>query len=94
MSHSIENNIIEIPVKVIFIGEFEDFTTWLKNVQDCAHKYGINSKLLHQDKNGFATNGYDLKNTQNETPYPVKSYLLVQDPTVLKPLAFKSPSNN
>jgi len=87
-------NIIEIPVKVIFIGEFDNFECWLKNIQDCAHQYGVDSKLLHQDKNGFATYGYDLKNHQNESPYPVKTYLLVQDPTVLKPLPFKSPSNN
>lgn len=76
------NTIIEIPVKAIFAGEFQDFRSWIKNVQEFARKYGVNSKLLHQDKNGFATNGYDLKNQKNNTPYPVKTYLLVEESTL------------
>jgi hypothetical protein len=87
-------NIIEIQVKAILIGEFLDFNSWIKNYDESRQKYGLTAQILHQDCNGFTTTGYDLKNLKNESPYPVKTYLLVQDPTVLKPLPFKSPSNN
>ncbi|MFA9191109.1 hypothetical protein AAGV28_06970 [Flavobacterium sp. FZUC8N2.13] len=85
-----DNNIIEIPVKVILTGEFNNFDSWIKNTQELANKYGVNSKLLHQDKNGFATNGYELRNHQHTKPYPVKTYLLVQDPAIEKPLPYQS----
>ncbi|MDR6844484.1 hypothetical protein [Flavobacterium granuli] len=89
-----ENKVIEIPIKVILIGEFKEFHSWVKNVQDCINKLGVNSKLLHLDKKGFATNGYDLKNHKTETPYPVKTYLMVQDPEIQTAVPFKSLSNN
>lgn len=89
-----ENNIIEIPVKGIILGEFQNFDSWIKNVQECANKHGVNSKLLHQDKNGFATTGYDLKNHKDSSPYPVKTYLLIQNPTIAKPQSFKATSKN
>lgn len=85
-----DNNIIEIPVKVILTGEFKNFDSWLKNTQECANKFGFDSKLLHQDKNGYATNGYNLKNHNKETPYPVKTYLLVHDPEIKKQLPYQS----
>jgi hypothetical protein len=88
------NNVTEISVKAVLLGEFNDFGSWIKKNQECFHKLGVNSKLLHLDKNGFATNGYDLKNNQNNSQYPVKTYLLVQDPTILEPEPFKSTSNN
>jgi hypothetical protein len=88
------NTIIEIPVKGIILGEFENFDSWIKNVQDCANKHGVNSKLLHQDKNGFVTTGYDLKNHNGNNPYPVKTYLLVQNTTILEPEPFNATSNN
>lgn len=88
------NNITEIPVKVIFTGEFHDFDSWIKNTQDLAHQYGFDSKLLHQDKNGYATNGYSLKNYQKESPYPVKTYVLVHDPGIVKPLPNQSNSRS
>lgn len=89
-----ENNIIEIPVKGIIIGEYQDFNSWIKNVQKCANKHGFNSKLLHQDKNGFTTTGYDLKNHKDLSPYPVKTYLLIQDATIAKPQPLKATSKN
>ena len=89
-----ENNIIEIPVKGIILGEVQNFDSWIKNVQDCANKHGVNSKLLHQDKNGFVTTGYDLKNHNDSTPYPVKTYLLVQDPNINRPQPFKATVKN
>lgn len=84
-----DNNIIEISVKVILTGEFNNFDSWLKNTQALAHKFGFLAKLLHQDKNGFTTSGYDLKNHQHTAPYPVKTYLLVQDPEIEKPQLYK-----
>lgn len=60
-----QDNIIEIPVKAILTGEFNNFDSWIKNTQALAHQYGFLAKLLHQDKNGFATSGYDLKNHQH-----------------------------
>jgi hypothetical protein len=89
-----ENQIIEIPVKVIFIGEFQNWEQWLKNVNSCSNKFGVTSQLLHQDCNGFRTSGYDLRNTNGKTVYPVKTYLLVQDPEVKKNLPFKSYTTN
>lgn len=89
-----DNKIIEIKVKVLLIGEFYDFESWLKNTQNCANKYGVTSKILHIDCNGYTTTGYNMKNSLRPTVYPVKTYLQVQDDKVQQPLAFKSPSNN
>ncbi|MEZ0182628.1 hypothetical protein AB9T89_10310 [Flavobacterium oncorhynchi] len=89
-----DNKIIEIKVKVILIGEFNDFESWLKNTQDCANKHGVTSKILHIDCNGYTTTGYNMRNSLRPTVYPVKTYLQVQDDKVVQPLAFKSPSNN
>lgn len=89
-----ENQIIEIPVKVIFIGEFQNWEQWIANVNTCSQKYGVTSQLLHQDCNGYRTSGYDLKNTNQTKVYPVKTYLLVQDPEVKTPTPFKSLSSN
>jgi hypothetical protein len=81
-------NYTEITIKVQFLGEFNDFKSWLKNIQDCAHKYGVMSKLLHIDCNGFTTTGYNLRNTLRESVYPVKTYLQIQDDQVIVPNAF------
>jgi hypothetical protein len=89
-----ENKIIEIPVKVIFIGEFQNWEQWIANVNICSQKYGVTSQLLHQDCNGFRTSGYDLKMTIREKVYPVKTYLLVQDPEVKTATPFKSLTSN
>lgn len=89
-----EKNIIEIAVKGIIIGEYENYNSWIKNVQECANKHGFNSKLLHQDKNGFTITGYDLINHQDRSPYPVKTYLLVQDPNINRPQSFKATTKN
>jgi len=88
-----QDDIIEISVKAIFLGEFLNWETWIANVNICSQKFGITSQLLHQDCNGFRTSGYDLRNTKRENVYPVKSYLLVQDTEVKQPHAFKSLSN-
>jgi len=89
-----QNEIIEISVKVIFLGEFNDFNSWIKNVQECANKYGVNSKILHMDCQGYTTTGYEMKNQNREAVYPVKTYLLVQALFFDKPSPFKSTSNN
>lgn len=89
-----ENNIIEIPVKAVLLGQFNDFHSWIKKTQECFHKLGVTAKLLHMDKNGFTTNGYDLKNHNGSSPYPVKTYLLVQDPNITKPQPFKATTKN
>lgn len=91
-----ENNIeiTTVSVKVQFIGEFNDFNSWLKNTQECANKYGITSKLLHIDCNGFSTTGYNMRNSLRATVYPVKTYLQVHDDQLVKPSVYKSPSNN
>lgn len=81
----IQNEIIEIKVKVQFLGEFNDFSTWLAHTQSCANKYGITSTILHQDCNGFTTTGYNMRNSLRPTVYPVKTYLQVQD-TEVKPI--------
>lgn len=84
----LDKTITEIAVKVILTGEFHNYDSWIKNVQECALQFGFESKLLHQDKKGYSTNGYNLKNYQNESPYPVKTYLLIQDPELAKPLPY------
>lgn len=86
--------IIEVLVKVIALGEFNDFESWIKNTQECAHIHGVNSKLLHIDKKGYSTTGYIMKNLSHNEVYPVKTYLLVQSPDLEKPLPFKSSSKN
>lgn len=89
-----EQNIIEIKVKAIFLGEFHDWDSWLKNTQKAHNLYGVTHQLFHQDCNGFKTSGYDLRNTSRENVYPVKTYLLVSDPDIETALKFKSISNN
>ncbi|PIF33016.1 hypothetical protein CLU81_3586 [Flavobacterium sp. 9] len=87
-------NVITIEVKVVEMGEYNDFQSWLEGYQAIRNNYGITTPLLHQDRNGYTTNGYDLKNFKKEAPYPVKTYLLVQDPDVIKPMLFKSTTSN
>ncbi|MFW0737605.1 hypothetical protein [Flavobacterium sp. T12S277] len=94
MENTNQNRITTISIKVQFIGEFTDFKSWEKNNQNCANKFGITSKLLHIDSNGFATGGYNMKNSLRSTVYPVKTYLMVQDDQIVKPSAFRSTSNN
>ncbi|MEO8532831.1 MAG: hypothetical protein ABI441_03740 [Flavobacterium sp.] len=91
-----ENNteITTVSVKVQFIGEYHDFNSWLKSTQDCANKYGVTSKLLHIDCNGFSTTGYNMRNSLRSTVYPVKTYLQIHDDQLVTPSAYKSPSNN
>lgn len=91
-----ENNteIIEIAIKVIFLGEFKDYESWKKNYDSFLLEYGMMAPFLHYDCTGFATTGYILKNFEKEKPYPVKIYLQVTDPGTAKPLSFKSTSNN
>lgn len=89
-----ENNITEILVKVKPLGEFNDFQSWLSNIQSFSSEFGITAPLFHQDCNGFATTGYDLRNTKRENVFPVKTYLLVTDPEIQKTAPYKSPSNN
>lgn len=88
------NEMIEIPVKAIPLGEFKDFGTYIKNVQECANKYGVNSILLHMDCNGFAITGYAIKNLSSANVYPIKTYLLVQSSDMEKTKSFKSLSSN
>ncbi|KIQ22660.1 hypothetical protein RT99_06025 [Flavobacterium sp. MEB061] len=87
-------NIINVEVKAISLGEFNDFQTWIQNFDTFRQKYGLTAQFLHQDCNGFTTTGYDLRNFKNEAPYPVKTYLLIQDPEVPRPLPYKSISKN
>nr|WP_315245105.1 hypothetical protein [uncultured Flavobacterium sp.] len=86
--------IIEITVKVIFLGEFKDYLAWSKNYELCRQKYGVMAPILNYDCNGYATTGYVLRNFEKDTPYPVKTYLQVTNPGNKKTLAYKSPSNN
>lgn len=83
------NEVIEIKVKAQFMGEFTTWESWLKNMSSMSQKHGVTKQLLHIDANGFATNGFSLKNTKTNV-YPVKTYLLIQDPFFEKPLPFIS----
>lgn len=73
------NDVVEIKVKAQFMGEFTNWELWLKNMSTMSKKHGVTTQLLHIDANGFTTN-----------VYPVKTYLLIQDPSFEKPLPFKS----
>ncbi len=86
--------IIEIKVKAQFIGEFTNWKSWIANVNSCSQKYGLTQQLLHIDSNGYNTTGYNLRNTNRDKIYPVKTYLLVQDPEVKRHEPFKSNSTN
>ena len=87
-------NVIEIKVKGILIGEYNDFESWKKAQEQCGKEFGVTSKVLSLDCNGLTTTGYNLKNTLRDTVYPVKIYLLIQDDQIVKPMLYQSPSNN
>ena len=83
-------NIIEISVKVVQLGEFKDFNSWMRATTQFGHEFGLNSKLLHLDCNGFTTTGYNLRNTLRDNVFPVKTFLLLQDNEVKQTTPFKS----
>lgn len=89
-----DGKIIEVTVKAIQIGYSNDFDSWIKNFQFCMKEFGVTAKFLHIDCHGLTTNGYDLKNALGASPYPVKTYLLVQNQEVKKTSKFRSLSNN
>ncbi|MRX40601.1 hypothetical protein GJU43_15040 [Flavobacterium sp. LC2016-23] len=89
-----QNEIIEITIKAIFLGEFHDWNSWLKNTEKAHSTYGVTHQIFHQDCNGYKTSGYDLRNTHRENIYPVKTFLLVSDPGLTNTFPVKSPSNN
>ena len=51
------NKTIEIKVKVIPLGEFNDFESWKKHQEECAKNFGVTSKVITLDCNGFTTTG-------------------------------------
>lgn len=84
---------VEITVKAQILGEFNNWQSWIANVNSHLQKFGVTHALIHIDANGFSTSGYILRNT-NDAAYPVKTYVLLQDPNVVRPMPFKSPSHN
>jgi hypothetical protein len=89
-----QNETIEINVKVKYLGEFPTWDTWINHVGYCGQQYGVTQQLLHIDSNGYNTTGYNLRNTNQPKVYPVKTYLLVQDPDVIRLTPFKTTTNS
>jgi hypothetical protein len=83
-------NILEI--KGELIDTHNDYESWLKTVSTYVQRFGFNKKVVHVNKNGFNTTGYDLKNFEDKNVFPVKSYLLLSETE--EPTPFKSISNN
>lgn len=84
------NNLIE--VKGELLDTHDNYESWLKTVSTYVNRFGFNKKIIHIDKNGFYTTGYDLKNFEGEDVFPVKSYLMTRERP--EPTPFKSLSNN
>jgi hypothetical protein len=83
------NNPIEI--KGEFLNTHDNYESWLKTVSTYVQRFGFNKKIIHINKNGFNTTGYELKNFEDLNVFPVKSYLLSQETP--EPTPFKSLSN-
>jgi hypothetical protein len=90
----VEKSVIEatIEIKGELIDTHNDFESWLKTVSTYVQRFGFNKKVIHVNKNGFNTTGYDLKNFEDKNVFPVKSYLLLSE--TVEPTPFKSISNN
>lgn len=81
-----------IEIKAELLDTHDNYESWLKTVSNYPQRFGFNKKIIHVNKNGFNTTGYELKNFEDENVFPVKSYLLAQ--STPEPTPFKSLSNN
>lgn len=81
-----------IQIKGELINTHDDYQSWLKTVSNYPQLYGFDKKILHINKRGYNTTGYELKNFEDDEAFPVKSYLLAQSTPETTP--FKSLSNN
>jgi hypothetical protein len=73
-----------VQVKGTIIDTHNNFDLWLKTVSKYVQRFGFNKKIIHIDKNGFQTTGYELRNANPKAVFPVKSYLLDPAPKELK----------
>jgi hypothetical protein len=81
-----------IELKGELLDTHDNYESWLKTVSTYVKRFGFNKKIIHINKNGFNTTGYELRNFQNGEVFPVKSYLVSQEHP--EPTPFKSLSNN
>lgn len=81
-----------IEIKGELLDTHVNYESWLKTVSNYPQRFGFNKKIIHVNKRGFNTTGYDLKNFEDKEAFPVKSYLLTQETP--EPTPFKSLSNN
>ena len=81
-----------IELKAQLLDTHDNYESWLKTVSNYPQRFGFNKKIIHINKNGFNTTGYELKNFEGENVFPVKSYLVSQEHP--EPTPFKTLSNN